>query len=121
MPAGTVVAGVTRPPLAIAAQAGVAELQRTFPVKSRVEPSLKVPVADICRVCTGLEVRVGVWGPIANVDRVGLTKKPEHPTAMASRKSRLAGRSLRLELRILKPLNEGLHNVPESALKIVAE
>src|SRR5262249_45558252 len=122
MPPPTVVAGVTRPPFAIAAQFGVAEFQRTFPVKSCVEPSLKVPVADICRVCTGLEVRVGVWGPIANDDRVGLTKKPVTPTAMASTKKTLADRSLRLELRMFsKPLNEGLHNVPESAQKIVAE
>ena len=96
----TVVSGVTRPVLLIVAQVGVAEFQRTFPVKSFVEPSLKVPVADICRVCTGLAVMVGVCGPIANDDRVGLTKKPVHPTAKASDTKTLAERRLRRELRM---------------------
>jgi hypothetical protein len=43
---------------------------------------------------------VGVCGPIANDDRVGLTKKPVHPTAKASDTKTLAERRLRRELRM---------------------
>lgn len=114
----TVLSGVTMPLLLMEAQVGVVEPQRTFPVKSRVEPSLKVPVADICRVCTGLAVRVGVCGPIAIDDKVGLTKKPVHPTAVESARTMLTDRRVRLELRMFsKPLNEGLHKLARISLE----
>src|SRR5215469_17835997 len=43
----TLVAGVTRPLVLIVAQLVSLELHSTFPVRSCVDPSLKVPVADI--------------------------------------------------------------------------
>jgi hypothetical protein len=54
----TVLAGVTSPDLLMVAQVGVAEFHKTWPVRSFVVPSLKVPVADICTVWTGLAVMV---------------------------------------------------------------
>jgi hypothetical protein len=55
-------------------------------------------------------------------DSVGFTKNPVHPTAMATAIRATTDRSLRLQLRMQKPLNEGLHSLrPESAHKIVAE
>jgi hypothetical protein len=77
-------------------------LHATFPVRSWVDPSLNVPVADICRVCTGVAVIVWFCGPIDNDDSVGLTKKPVHPAATASVNSAAANKMARLEFRILQ-------------------
>ena len=60
-----------------------------------------MPVADICRVCTGVAVMVWFCGPIANDDSVGLTKKPVHPTATANISSAALNKMVRLELRII--------------------
>lgn len=47
----TLLTGVTSPEGLMPAQdVALSELQLTFPVRSLVEPSLKVPVADICSV-----------------------------------------------------------------------
>jgi hypothetical protein len=105
----TVFTGLTSPLELIVAQAGALELQVTFPVKFSVEPSLKVPVAAICKVC---EV-VMVWscGPIAREESVGFTKKPVHPDAtVKSRKAQTAAISdhFRSILDISQnPANEG--------------
>ena len=56
--------------------------QKALLVKSCVVPSLKVPVAAICKVLPCWNV--GVVGPTVRVDSVGFTKNPLHPTANAS-------------------------------------
>jgi hypothetical protein len=81
-----------------------------------------VPVADICRVCTGVAVIVWFCGPIAKDDSVGLTKKPVHPAATASVKSTAASKMVRLELNIIaNPSTRDVSCQPESAYKIVAD
>ena len=77
--------GLTNPLELIAAHEVVLELQFTLPVRSLVEPSLKVPVADICKVCD--VVIVWSWGPMAMDESVGLTKKPVQPLAKAANES----------------------------------
>jgi hypothetical protein len=54
----TVLAGETSPLALTVAHVGSLELQITFPVRSWVEPSLKVPVADIWIVVFGFTVMV---------------------------------------------------------------
>jgi hypothetical protein len=97
----TLAAGVTNPDALMFAQLVVDELHNTFPDRSWVDPSLNVPVADICRVCTGVAVMVWFCGPIDNDDSVGLTKKPVHPAATASVNSAAANKMVRLELQIM--------------------
>ena len=102
----TFAAGVTNPDALIFAQVFDDELHNTFPDRSFVDPSLKVPVADICRVWTGFAVMVWFCGPMASDDNVGLTKKPVHPAATASVRSAAVNKIACLELRIIgKPLN----------------
>jgi hypothetical protein len=54
----TLLAGVTKPVELIVAQLVSLEVQSTLPVKSFVEPSLYVPVADIWRFTLGFTVMV---------------------------------------------------------------
>lgn len=56
--------------------------QKALLVKSCVVPSLKVPVAAICKVLPCWNV--GVVGPTVRVDSVGFTKNPLHPAPNAS-------------------------------------
>ena len=53
------------------------EDQKAVVVSVFVEPSLKVPVAAICKVLPCWIV--GVAGPTVRVERVGFTKKPVQP------------------------------------------
>lgn len=96
-PPGTVLGGETRPAELMVAHVVSLELHDTFPVKSCVEPSLKVPVADIWRVCFGTAVMVWFVGPMAMEESVGFTKNPVQAPAKATMESAEINPSLRLK------------------------
>lgn len=78
-------APVTKPVVVILAIVESEVDQKALFVRSCVVPSLKVPVAAICRVLPCWNV--GVVGPTVRVDSVGFTKNPVHPMPIATMRS----------------------------------